>query len=60
MKIKQNNLLCVDISELKKKEVVLFIVATAAMAAWFSVSITNGYFSGECVEARSAIQAFLS
>jgi len=59
MKMKQN-LLCLDISEIKKKEVQLFIVATAMMAAWFSISIVNGYFSGECVEARTAIQAFLS
>ena len=48
------------IAEANKKEIALFIVATASMAAWFSISITNGYFSGECVEARSVIQAFLS
>ena len=59
MKMKQN-LFCLDISEIKKKEVQLFIIATAAMAAWFSISIVNGYFSGECLEARTAIQAFLS
>lgn len=47
-------------AEKNKKELALFIIASATMAAWFSISISNGYFSGECVDARAAIQSVLS
>jgi len=48
------------IEEKNKKELAVYILAVASMAAWFTITMANGYFSGECELARDTIRTFLS